>query len=153
MTPQNQAFVNSLIPGAKAAHKAHGVPASVTIVQAILESGWGKSGLTVKACNLFGIKADSSWHGESVLMPTTEYHKGIKITVRAPFRKYTTLADSIDDHAVFLRGNKRYAGAFKCKDGLSFSDAIAKAGYATLPTYGQLLKNLIRQHELDRYDK
>lgn len=152
MTPQNTAFLTSLIPGAQAAYKAHGIPASVTIAQAILESAWGKSGLAIKAHNLFGIKADSSWHGESIIMPTTEFHRGVKMTVNAPFRKYETLAGSINDHALFLRNNRRYAPAFVCENGCEFAEAIAKSGYATLPTYGQLLKDLIRQHGLMQYD-
>jgi len=148
----NSDFIASIAPGAKAAHIAHGVPASATMAQAILESGWGKSGLTTKACNLFGIKADSSWHGDSVLMPTTEYFKGVKTTVNAPFRKYATLADSIEDHALFLRNNKRYAPAFLCSDGCGFAVSIARCGYATDPKYADLLKGLIKQHNLSQYD-
>lgn len=152
MNAQNEAFITSLIPGAQSAHKSHGVPASVTIAQAILESSWGKSGLTAKARNLFGIKADPSWHGESVTMPTAEYHKSVRTVVDAPFRKYATLSDSINDHALFLRNNKRYAVAFECGTGCEFALKIALAGYATDPHYADLLIALIRQHSLDQYD-
>jgi len=85
-------------------------------------------------------------------MPTTEYFKGVKTKVNAPFRKYATLADSIADHALFLRNNKRYKPAFLCENGCEFAEAIAKAGYATDPAYAALLKNLIRQYGLDQYD-
>jgi flagellum-specific peptidoglycan hydrolase FlgJ len=145
-------FINSIAPGCQASHKKHGVPASVSIAQAILESAWGKSGLTVKANNLFGVKADNSWKGESVLMPTAEYHKGVRIIVKAPFRKYPTLSDSISDHALFLSNNKRYSLAFECKTGCDFAIAIAKAGYATDPKYSAKLISLINKYCLDEYD-
>lgn len=152
MNSKNKAFLESLIPGAQAAHKEHDVPASVTLAQAILESAWGQSKLTLEGCNLFGIKADKSWHGESIMKPTTEYIKGKRITVQAPFRKYKSLADSIADHALFLRNNKRYSKAFECGNGCEFAEAIAKAGYATDPAYSALLIAIIKQHKLDQYD-
>ncbi|MGZ5029025.1 MAG: glycoside hydrolase family 73 protein [Methylobacter sp.] len=153
MGAKNSEFIAAIIPGAKASHAAYGVPASVTMAQAILESGWGKSLLATCAHNLFGIKADSSWKGESVLLPTTEYFKGVKTIINAPFRKYETVADSIADHALFLKNNKRYAPAFKCTSGCDFAKAIAKAGYATDPNYAELLGALIRQHDFDQYDQ
>lgn len=152
MNQSNEDFIKSLVPGAQEAQKLHSVPASVTIAQAILESSWGKSNLTKQAFNLFGIKADLRWKGESVSMPTAEYYKGIRTTINAPFRKYASLADSINDHAVFLRSNKRYASAFECKDGCDFAVAIARAGYATDPSYADLLGALIIQHKLAQYD-
>jgi len=85
-------------------------------------------------------------------LQTTEYVKGHKTTVQAPFRKYASFAEYIEDHTPFLRKNKRYAPAFECKGICEFAKTIAKAGYATLPTYGQLLVDLIKQHHLEQYD-
>ena len=84
MTPENTQFIHSLIPGAKATHKQYGIPASVTIAQAVLESGWGKSKLTKIANKLFGIKADRGWQGERCMMPTTEYVHGHKLIANPP---------------------------------------------------------------------
>ena len=67
-------------------------------------------------------------------------------------KKHTSFAETIEDHALFLRKNKRYAPAFECKGGCKFAKAIAKAGYATLPTYGQILVDLIKQRHLEQYD-
>ena len=55
-TPAQQAFIDQVAPGAIAAQRAYGVPAAVTIAQAIEESGWGQSTLAVQDHNLFGIK-------------------------------------------------------------------------------------------------
>lgn len=152
MTPENKKFIDSIIPYCQSAHRQYGVPASVTIAQAILESNWGRSGLTIKANNLFGIKADKSWKGENIMMSTMECVKGNTIKVQAPFRKYPSLQDSINDHALFLKNNKRYQEAFltHCSD--DFCKAIAKAGYATDPLYSNKLIGLIKSYSLNQYD-
>lgn len=152
ISAKNKSFIDSIVPGAQLANEIHGVPASVTIAQAILESSWGNSGLTKDAFNLFGIKSSKGWTGGVIMKNTAEYVNGKRITVQAPFRSYDSLADSITDHALFLVKNKRYAAAFLCKDCYGFADAIAKAGYATDPAYSELLISLIKQHRLDRFD-
>ena len=43
--------------------KIHRIPASITLAQAIFESGAGKSELAVKANNHFGIKKGAGWDG------------------------------------------------------------------------------------------
>ena len=48
--------MNQVAPGAIAAQRTYGVPAAVTIAQAIEESGWGQSTLAAQDHNLFGIK-------------------------------------------------------------------------------------------------
>lgn len=148
----NQDFINQIAPGATEAYKKTGVFASVTIAQAILESGWGRSGLSVRAKNLFGIKCHGVWKGEVCTMPTAEYVRGKKIMVNADFRKYPDYAGSIMDHAKFLKENPRYRDAFLCKDPFCFSHLIAKAGYATDPHYSALLAAIITQHNLVKYD-
>ena len=60
MTQEQKAFIERVGALAAADMQKSGVLASLTIAQAILESGWGKSGLTVKANALFGIKAGAS---------------------------------------------------------------------------------------------
>ena len=65
----------------------------------------GKSDLSVKANNLFGIKADSSWKGESVSMTTSEYYNDV---IQDKFRQYKNKADSVDDYGKFLVENDRY---------------------------------------------
>ena len=76
-----------------------GVPASITLAQAALESGWGLSGLTVKANNFFGIKAGSTWTGDVYEAKTQEFVNGGYITITSKFRKYPTAKDCFIDHA------------------------------------------------------
>lgn len=149
MTKENQAFINSILKGAQDAHKKYGVFSSVTIAQAILESGWGKISINN---NLFGIKADSSWKGKKSLVDTHEAHQVRRIPVKAWFRNYMSLDASILDHALFLASNPRYKPAFLCKNGCDFAKAIAKAGYATDPNYADLLISIIQHNNLERYD-
>lgn len=151
MTPIE--FIRAMTPGAVASAKASGVPASVTIAQAALESGWGTSGLAARACNLFGIKANSAWHGETVEMPTTEYINGKPCKVMAKWRKYPDFAAAIADRAAFLRRNPRYRLAFTGqRTGEDFARQIAAAGYATDPRYAEKLIAVMRQYKLDRLD-
>jgi hypothetical protein len=151
MTPRE--FINSIGPAAQVSQSRTNIPASFTIAQAALESGWGESQLTKLAFNLFGIKADSSWPGEFVEMPTQEFEDGKFVTVNARFRKYANWQGSIDDHAVFLLRNPRYKPAFDHTDNADeFARAIAAAGYATDPAYATKLSDLIRTHNLSVYD-
>lgn len=149
MLESNKLFLESLINGAQGTHKKYGVPASISMAQAILESGWGKK---APGNNLFGIKADKSWDGECVDVPTHEYVNGKKIAVTCKFRAYPSVSESIEDHARFLAQNKRYKPAFECDTGAGFAKAIAKLGYATDPAYPNLLCSIITQNNLQKYD-
>ncbi|WP_231169107.1 glycoside hydrolase family 73 protein [Clostridium botulinum] len=101
-------FINSIKDGAISSMKKHGVLASITISQAILESAWGRSQLSSKYKNLFGIKADASWKGPRVNMRTGEYRNGSHVMENCGFKVYSSYAESIEDHALFLVNNPRY---------------------------------------------
>lgn len=129
-----------------------GVPASITLSQAALESGWGLSGLTVNANNFFGIKADKSWTGSTYNAMTKEVFSGNTVTINSNFRKYKTAADSFDDHAKFLMKFSRYKILFENLDPFQWADKISKAGYATDPLYTSKLTAMIKQYDLTKYD-
>lgn len=152
MTPQE--FIAKIAPAAVADMRKTRVPASLTIAQAILESSWGKSGLTQKANNLFGIKGTGT--AGSVQMPTTEYVGGKPIATTANFRKYNSWAESIADHsALILNGTRdkptRYHGVLGA-DYKTACDKIKEGGYATDPAYPQKLIGLIEKYGLAKYD-
>ncbi len=151
MKPQD--FTALIGPAARACHKATGVPASITVSQAALESGWGESGLTKIANNLFGIKADSLWRGEAVTLDTKEFIRGQWVVVPAKWRKYSTWQASVDDHAAFLRRNPRYKDCFLCVSSQAFARALLKAGYATDPDYADKLIGLIGSYNLASLDE
>lgn len=150
-------FIDSIEKGAKENYKEYGIFPSITIAQAILESGWGQSELTKDAKNLFGIKADNSWNGEYVEVITTENYNDKEI---AKFRKYNNLNDSIKDHGSFLIENKRYEdhGVFKAKNYKEQAIALQEAGYSTKKDengqliYAQMLINIIESNSLDTLD-
>ena len=123
-----------------------GVPASITLAQGLLESGYGRSELALKSNNHFGIKCHNGWQGERV------YHdddaKG------ECFRKYDTPEESYRDHSDFLRYRDRYKFLFdyKITDYKSWAYGLKKAGYATDPNYPRKLINLIEEYNLHQYD-
>lgn len=128
-----KAFIEAMAPVAQESYKEHGVLPSITLAQGIIESAWGKSGLTVQGNNLFGIKADISWTGPVIEMNTQEFVNGQYITVVARWRVYDRWEDSILDHGKFLKENIRYeqAGVFNVKNYKEQAEALLRAGYAT----------------------
>jgi flagellum-specific peptidoglycan hydrolase FlgJ len=149
-TSAQQAFINQVAPGAMAAQQRYGVPASVTIAQAIDESGWGQSTLASRYHNLFGIKGTGP--AGSVTLPTQEYLNGQWVSVSSPFRVYHNIAESIADHARLLAMSGYYTHAMADR---LVPDAFANdltGIYATDPNYGASLIALMRLYNLYRYD-
>lgn len=152
----SQEFISKVSPEAIVTYKKDKVFPSITIAQSILESGWGKTKLSTKANNLFGIKADSGWDGPYVTMETTEYTPtGQKIEIEANFRAYSDWQGSIDDHGEFLVVNSTYRehGVFTAKDYIEQAYALKNAGYATDPNYAVSLIELINKYGLSKYDQ
>ena len=151
MTPES--FIAAIAPAAVASAKLTGFAASFVIAQGALESGWDSSGLALSAKNLFGVKADPSWLGDTVSIPTKEYLNDAWIVIPAKWRKYPTWQACLDDHAQFFRINPRYAAALKVRgDPLAFAAAIVKAGYCTDPDYLSKITDVIHVHNLTQYD-
>jgi flagellar protein FlgJ len=152
MTPKD--FIAAIGPAAQASMHTTKVPASFTIAQAALESAWAKSQLATTGFNLFGVKADKSWKGATLTLPTIEFINSKRVTVQAVWRKYSSWLECLNDHAAFLLNNKRYLPAFThMGDGEAFAGAVAAAGYATDPDYAKKLVSVIRAHNLTTFDK
>ena len=158
-TPSNAAgwqreFILSVAPGARESQRKTGVPASVTLAQAILESDWGRSKLTREAKNLFGIKAMRSPGTAGVYnIETWEVLGGQNVTVMAAFKAYQSLSDSIVDHGRWFHENSRYRQALQVRDDpREFARAINEAGYATDPAYSVKLITLMEKFDLFAYD-
>jgi flagellum-specific peptidoglycan hydrolase FlgJ len=149
-TAARQVFISEVAPGAVAAQRRYGVPASVTIAQAIDESGWGRSSLAAKDHNLFGIKGTGPAGSDS--LPTQEYEHGQSVTRVAAFRAYHNFAESIDDHGRLLATSGYYGRSMAYgQDPNAFAAALTGV-YATDPDYGAKLISLMRQYDLYRYD-
>ena len=149
-----QGFIGRCVEPARETQRMYGVPASVTIAQAILESGWGGSELATRANNYFGIKcaAVASPHQIGCIDKATwEHLNGNDVTMTASFRRYASMRDSFLDHGLFLT-KPRYAAAFKAATPDEFAHEIWRAGYATDPQYPAKLVRLMDQYELRQYD-
>lgn len=143
------AFIALLLPAAQRVHREHGIPASITIAQAALESGWGAR---APGNNLFGIKADRAWKGKTVDIATHEYVAGKRVNVVDKFRAYASIDDCIADRARFLKANPRYAPCFREVTGEAWARALQKAGYATDPKYADSLIAVMRGRTMSQYD-
>ena len=148
-TRAQQAFISEVAPGAIAAQHRYGVPAAVTIAQAIDESGWGQSELAAQDHNLFGIKGTGP--AGSVPMPTQEYVNGQPVNTSASFRVYHDAAESIDDHGRLLARSGYYQQAMAEHQHPDKFAAALTGVYATDPNYGANLISLMRRYDLYRY--
>lgn len=151
-TPEE--FVRAIQPHAEAAAAELGVPSRVLIAQAALETGWGKHAMRSadgdSAYNLFGIKADRRWKGESVNHATTEFEDGAEQRTRADFRSYASIADSFDDYTRFLKSNPRYAQALRHGGSAQhFVHGLQQAGYATDPGYADKILKIANGRTLN----
>ena len=124
----------------------HGIPASITLAQGILESGFGNSMLAREGNNHFGIKCHD-WKGEQIFKDDDKKNEC--------FRKYEDAAQSFEDHALFLVNRKRYSELFEYNvtDYKKWAKGLKNAGYATNPKYPKLLIDLIEKHQLNEFDK
>ncbi|MBZ6010899.1 LysM peptidoglycan-binding domain-containing protein [Leuconostoc gelidum] len=149
------AWLKTAVADAKIATIGTGVLPSITVAQAILESGWGQSILTsAPYYNLFGIKQGTGWQGAIVNMKTSEYVNGKWVTISAPFRAYSSQMASFQDHTKFLLTNSRYAGngVINAKNYVNMANGLQAAGYATDPTYASRLINLVERYKLQSLD-
>ncbi len=141
-------YINTYKEIAKEQMKKYGIPASITLSQAILESSSGKSQLSKNDNNHFGIKATSSWIKQggkySIYQDDRKDDK---------FKSYDNVKDSFEDHSLLLL-NPRYKNCFSLnlEDYSSWAKEIKKAGYATDKDYDKKLTNLIETYNLKRFD-
>jgi peptidoglycan hydrolase-like protein with peptidoglycan-binding domain len=144
-------FINSIKDGAIKGYTEYRILPSLTIAQAILESGWGSSQLAQRAKNLFGIKAFSNWRGERITLSTTEWYGDQTKIINADFRAYDSFNESIEDHNKLLT-NSRYEPVRVCSDYREACRKIYESGYATDPAYPEKLINIIEENKLYEYD-
>lgn len=159
VTPSNQAmpeqfespehFVRTLLPLAQEVSAESGVDPRLMVAQAALETGWGKHMIRgndgTHSYNLFGIKADSRWQGESVNIATTEFREGVAMKERWDFRRYPDYRESFRDYVSFLQDNPRYRDVWEVADQPEvFAERLQEAGYATDPAYGRKIRSIMQ---------
>ena len=126
--------------------KRTGVPASITLAQAILESNSGESNLAKNHNNHFGIKCKSDWTGAKAYQDDDAKQEC--------FRAYETAEVSFKDHSNFLKNRPNYVDLFLLDpvDDTAWAYGLKKAGYATASDYPKKLLKIIDDYELAQYN-
>lgn len=124
---------------------AHGIPASITLAQGLLESAAGRSTLATEGNNHFGIKCHNNWQGATMIRSDD--------SPTDCFRVYESAEESFADHARFLKG-RRYAPLFELEitDYAGWARGLRACGYATDPNYAARLIAIIERYALYTYD-
>ncbi len=149
-------YVSTYAPIAISEMQRTGIPASIKLAQAVLESNSGRSEMAKVAKNHFGIKCGNSWEGMVYYREDDDKdHRGRLI--ESCFRSYNDVTESFIAHSEFLRNRgktSRYEFLFdyKSNDYKRWARGLSKAGYATDPRYPQKLIHIIEKYELYRYD-
>lgn len=141
-----QAYIGQYKDLAIAEMLKYNIPASITLAQGLLESNAGRSDLSVKGNNHFGIKCHD-WLG------ATTYHDDD--ARNECFRAYRDVYESFEDHSKFLAKQPRYSKLFHLKrtDYKGWAHGLKSCGYATSPTYAKKLIDIIELYKLHNYDK
>ena len=126
--------------------KRTGVPASITLAQAIVESASGESNLAKNANNHFGIKCKTDWKGETTYQDDD--------TKQECFRVYPNANASFIDHSNFIKTRPNYAALFQLDpvDDSAWAIGLKKAGYATASDYANKLMKVIDDYELSQFN-
>jgi len=126
--------------------RKYNIPASITLAQGLLESGAGTSYLAREANNHFGIKCHTEWNGARAFIDAEIRNEC--------FRKYSRVADSYEDHSLFLTERSRYARLFTLRksDYKGWAKGLQETGYATDKGYANKLIDLIERYQLYTYN-
>jgi len=148
------AFIKKLYCAARVVSDETGCSWELVLAQAAQETGWGEK-ILPGTNNIFNIKADPGWKGESRVFNVWEKVNGRKIWVDAPFRVYPNIAAAIRDRVAFLRDNPRYAKAGLFNAGVKGdlkgeAQALKRAGYATDERYAEKLEELFHGRTMRR---
>ena len=140
-------YIKKYAPAATKNMRFFKIPASITLAQGILESGYGEGTLAKNANNHFGIKCHKDWKGKSIKHDDDEKNEC--------FRSYKNPLRSYRDHSLFLVDRDRYSSLFKLnrKDYRGWAIGLKAAGYATDPKYADKLISLIERFKLTRFDE
>ncbi len=133
-------FIEQLRPLAEEAGKSLGVDPRLLLSQAALETGWGRAvnqdHQGQSSFNLFNIKADKRWQGNTTSVSSLEFEQGLASKQVSQFRAYGSYQESFQDYVKFIQQNPRYADALRqAEQPERYVKAIQEAGYATDPHY------------------
>lgn len=150
MASAAQQYVDTYAEAAMEQQRRHGIPASVTLAQGILESGNGRSQLSRECNNHFGIKASRAWLAAGGAFGLYNDDRP-----NEKFCKYASVSDSYEHHSLVLKQSDRYADCFQLEptDYKGWCRGLQAAGYATDRQYANSLISVIERMDLDKYDR
>lgn len=146
-------FIQAIKPMAEVVASQTGVNVRALVAQAALETGWGehviKNERGESSHNLFGIKAGSSWEGETVEVETTEYFQGKPLQVVSLFRAYDNYQESLQDYIDLVSNLPKYKSAWENRtDPIEFAQRLQDSGYATDPHYAAKIESIITTRDI-----
>ena len=148
----NEEFVDFIASAARIDYDRSGILPSVTVAQAILESGWGNSSI---GNNVFGIKCGTDWTGKRINCATSEQAaNGSYYGIRADFRDYDSVLEGVGDHNDLLNGDRYITVKNACNNNDPYEACrqLQNCGYATSQSYASKLISLIKDYNLTQYD-
>jgi flagellum-specific peptidoglycan hydrolase FlgJ len=131
--------------------KYGGIPYEALLAQSILESSWGKSRLSYKHFNFFGIKY-MNMPKNPLVAPSgfvsaetwEEYTPGEITVTTADFATWDSLEKGFLGYAAWIHNQPRYKEALKHSDDpIAYITALKKAGYATDSNYITIVTSII----------
>lgn len=155
-------FVKNIWPAAVSAAEELKTDPKFIVAQAALETGWGQNVIQSdkgnSSNNYFGIKVESKWKGNKIIVPTMEFDKEVLNKVKAEFKAYPDLKQGFVDYSKTIKNNGRYKDVVAAKDVEQFATGLQSAGYATDPKYadkiisvckGKTLNNIVKTLKLE----
>lgn len=151
---KQQTFINEIAPVICFYANKYGYKyPSAIIAQACCESGYGQSKLATNDYNYFGMKAGSSYKGNTATYKTKEeYQNGKLTTITAKFRSYNNMNEGVEGYFAFIMGYKRYANLKTASSAEQYINLLKEDGWATSSKYVNTLTNILNTHELKKYD-
>jgi flagellum-specific peptidoglycan hydrolase FlgJ len=145
-------FASNIFELAVETAKTRSVNAAIMAAQAVLESGYGRSILSKKTNNLFGIKAGKKWKGPRYPIRTREWspEKGMYVIV-AEFRTYPNWGECLADYSTIIESLPWYQdAASNAADPIKYLDGILptsrEPGWATDPHYRAKIIDIAKRH-------
>lgn len=135
-TTEQYNFVMEIVEYSYDCKAQYQILTSVTVAQAIEESGWGKSNLAVNAKNLFGMKGKGT--------------AGSYKTKSGTYQKFNSLKESVEAHDKLLSNNN-----YRCSGITDYSlvlQALGRGGYCEGNAYPNKIKNHIETYNLTMFD-
>lgn len=150
---KERAYLQAYESSAISEMHTHGIPASIKLAQALVESNAGRSLLATRANNHFGIKCKSWWEGGKYFYADDDYDAAGRLGASC-FRLYDSPVESFHDHSAFLKYSERYAMLFALDrtDYVGWAMGLQQCGYATNPGYSKRLIQIIEKYDLYKLD-